>query len=647
MGAYDIYIEDSSGKKTGFMLAKDDDGKKMWRVSEAPPLSPRYGTGAVGYEQFPVEQEMVWAQDDWSDGFGEYKYKAGSDRYFESYNCDCRYKGQIILGPLETLTGDSGSAAIGISQYRPAFAEFGDTLYQATYSSGVMYVWKWDKTNQYFTNVLTDAAQTPFGLITYGDWIVLFGQAIYHYSTDGTSWTEITGASNHLGGVAVINNQLWRAEFSTPASGVRSCTDPTAWGNWSSVTEVGDRFAQINQLLDLEGVLLIGKEDGLYSIDADGNVAGLIPDIRPIRHDSNLNWMATHHNEAYLGLMFGGVLLYSGGVITNISPTLFSPHSAFFQCGSATGPLLLDILSDINYVYVLYHVFVSGVGYAIIIFAGRKQYVNGQIQFAWHPITQNLTNAYLGDVRACISTAGETGTYANPRMFLSESSGVLGRGCYFKLARGQMNPIYDSGYTFTATGYIYTGWWDANLTDVEKAFQYLVVDADDLSSTEYITFYYETDDSGTWTVIGKADIEGKTILSLPKIQVGDETREPTGRKIRLKIELTTGDSGSTPILKSFSLHAIPAFTPKRQFTLALQCADSVTRLNNTPDDKGAKEIRQAVWNYRKEVWPVTLTDVDGIEWLVKLQYPVQEQVIEKTTNWERHILVTATEATVS
>ena len=212
-----------------------------------------------------------------------------------------------------------------------------------------------------------------------------------------------------------------------------------------------------------------------------------------------------------------------------------------------------------------------------------------------------------------------------------------------------MNPINDTGCTFCTTGYILTGWWDGNLADVEKAFLYITVDATGLSATEYVTLYYETDDSGTWTVIGKADIDGKTTLSLPPVLVEDETRQPTGRKIRLKIELTTGSSSSTPVVKSFSLHSIPAFTAKRQFIFAVQCAENIPLKNLTFDSRSAGQIREDLWGFRKEVWPVTLTDIDGVEWLVKLQYPVEEQYIQKAEmrEPERVIAVSAIEAVTS
>jgi len=212
-----------------------------------------------------------------------------------------------------------------------------------------------------------------------------------------------------------------------------------------------------------------------------------------------------------------------------------------------------------------------------------------------------------------------------------------------------MNPVFDTGCDYTTTGYILTGWWDASLVDVEKAFLYLILDATNLTSVRYINVYYETDDAGTWTWLGGANIDGKTTMSFPATQVGDETREPTGRKIRLKIEFTTDSSSETPILKSFSLHSIPSFTAKRQFTFAIQCSDSLTLNNLSADRQGAAQIREDLWGYRKEVWPVTLTDVDGVEWLVKLQAPIEEEYIvePESREAERIIYVSAIEAVAS
>jgi len=500
---------------------------------------------------------------------------------------------------------------------------FSNETYNVAKSGSSCQLWKWDPGGPYWSSVLDMTTGYAYQVIRFDQWIcaIMGPSLVFYYSTDGSSWSNYTLNSTML---CVVNDQLWSARVNK----IRSCTDPSAVGNWSSETDIGGDDINIQELFSLENTLYILKGDGLYVYTADGEVQNILAEFE----GRDKNYYAAHvfHNEAYIaGRANGDLLRYSGSVILDISPQLFSPQSSYFAYNYAKG-----MASDSNWLYCVYGLTSN----QTVVFAGKERLGGGWV---WHPFAEDST----ADPLDCLITTATVYT-EDSALFINQDDG---KPRYIEIARGNVLPQNWTNYRFVATGYVLTGWWDANLTDVEKAFSYLVIDADDLSSTVYLTFYYETDDSGTWTVIGKAEIDGKTVLPLPKVQVGDETRQPVGRKIRLKIELTTGSSSSTPVLKSFSLHAIPAFIPKRQFTFAVQCADSVALLNATPDTKKAGDIDKAIWGYRKEVWPVTLTDIYGTEWAVKLQYPVQGEQGERPEARDREqvIYLIATEATVS
>jgi hypothetical protein len=636
--SYDITIRDASNKETGFMLALDK-GRKMFQVTEAPTFSPRYSTGPVDYEQFPPEQELVWSQNDWSGGFGEFLAGETSNRYFESHGLDCRFKGQITLGPLITAaTVAEGAALAGIGS---PMIDYKGYIYicVGTVETGVN-VYQWNGTN--WAGVLSAVdAYSGLGFTVYKGYLIYWStdgtNTKYHYSTDGTNWTAVTQSNMIFRGASVRNETIWAGYYEGTNSTVHSCTNITNSANWSTATTITTGRDVIFTLFTLDGVVYIAANGGLFSLDTEGEVINLLPELQYPLTNTAFYWPPSgtaFRNEAYIHIYPGGTIWkYVEGAVTDVSPQLFGPQTTFLA------NTLNYLTSGDDYIYAVFRN-VAEAPDCHIVLAGR-QTTEG---FVWHPFCK--FTSYEG-VAAWFSLFGvPAAPYSGSSfLFFSGGGGAAHKPSYIRLPRGHKTPDQDTNCTFdTTTRHMITPWVDYGLHDIDKAFRYFTMKCSGVTSARYIEVYYEIDESGTWTIIDKIIKPGDNSLPLPAMMIGDQDIEPIGKMIRFKIAMTTDSSASTPVIRSFAIHSILCPKPKRQFVIGIQCADNLPLLSGGMSNKTAAEVRDAIWGYRREIWPVTLTDIDGVEWEVKIMGPVQEDYIAGGQNIERTIFFTAVEA---
>lgn len=784
---HDIILKDVSGTETGLLLAEGEDRARMWQVSEVPMFPTRYSMGSPEYAQMAPESELVWAQDDWRGGFGEYKYTRGSNRYNESHDCDCRWPNQIILGPKLVGSADSGGSAVGWADYENSICVHEEYPYIIVGDGTDAIVWKWNESavTPYWIKENTITTATPGAVVSFSEWLVASyddsGTKKYKYlaaislkdslttgddasrsadsddweaqtftttsaytitavqlklarlggdnpgtvtvsirattsdlpsgsdltsgTTDGdtltagttgewreipltpyalsdatkyaicirngssphvviwrvdsdagyatgarcysddtgSSWTEDTSddymfktygmtayaevSKDVLKGLAVVKNQLWGVDSDNK---VLSCTDPTSAGNWSTATTIAYDW-DTQGLISIEDVLFVPREDGLYSFDAEETVSNLTPSYVPQSHPTNFAHMVTTHNVGYFTAQWNQVLRYEAGSIANISPLLYGPNSdlGLAKCHG--------ISAGLQWVYLLVSTDeaerAETTSHNILVFAGRERVIGDDVDFVWHPIV-DFDCKYPADLKLCgVGYGKKSADEYIPRLwFGAYDATTRGKIGTIKLPRGHTSPTEDSDYEFATTGYVYTGWYDADFVDIDKAFRYLTIDCDNVTSARYVTVSYEVDDGGTWYELGTATIEGKTTMKWDKLS---EALPKQGRKIRFKIAPTTDDEDETPVFKSFALHSVLRPEPRKRYQVGVKCADNLPMLNGTPDSQKAKTIADNLNKYRKEVEPLTLTDVDGNEHKVQMVEPLTETYIAKETGRSR------------
>lgn len=106
---YDVEIKDAKGKNYGFMLAGGTD-RKEWNVRDVAMFPPSLVTGGATYADFQPESKILLEETDWRKGFQDEIFETAK-KYHKTTDCDCRFKGKILLSPkkLTTLAFPDGS----------------------------------------------------------------------------------------------------------------------------------------------------------------------------------------------------------------------------------------------------------------------------------------------------------------------------------------------------------------------------------------------------------------------------------------------------------------------------------------------------------------------------------------------------------
>ncbi len=193
------------GTSYGFMLAKGQDGAKLWSVYDSPTLLPQYTGTEPGYGNYPPEREIVKAQSDWRGGFGHQFYR-NKPEYLSSSGADLRWKDHVIAGPLSvTTTIAAGATLLGTAV---KLVEYNDSLYLATTTT----VYKWNTGS----SLWVAESFTPGGTITdmcaySGLLYIAVGDSVNYWVTNGTTYFQSNSTVAKAKFFAVLDTRLFRA----------------------------------------------------------------------------------------------------------------------------------------------------------------------------------------------------------------------------------------------------------------------------------------------------------------------------------------------------------------------------------------------------------------------------------------------------
>ncbi len=135
----------------GMMVAKDENGKMMWKEYDDLYLAQQFFSGEPSYVNVPPERRLPLSQDDWRSGFGMEVYDPEDPkRYCSSYGMDLRHKGQAILSYGATAIAPTQYAAITIPNANcEAETSWTNGARDNTHAHGGTYGWKVDNATAY------------------------------------------------------------------------------------------------------------------------------------------------------------------------------------------------------------------------------------------------------------------------------------------------------------------------------------------------------------------------------------------------------------------------------------------------------------------------------------------------------------------
>jgi len=469
-------------------------------------------------------------------------------------------------------------------------------------------------------------------------------EGAYRHSPTGNSgdWTEATGnVPLYADFLAALNENLWRFNQLNVAD--NAAVAPAMGGNWSADYKVGDKSYDFTWVLNHRGILVIGKEDGLYSIDQYGNAEQLIPELRASSHELNFRRMLSWKGLVFMPMGGGGLWTWPGQPYDDLSPRRFAPHDPNYQ-GQVGG-----LAWDNNWIWATVQGsatdgVVSGSAYNVGLLAGAFIQDAYGARWVWHPIASYVDDEshYLIIFRAP--------TTNQPRMWVfrgtNAACGNTGdyTPSYIDLPRYTDNPLEatddqdtDYAYNFASGGSITFSKWDGNLRNMTKAFFSMTFKGSNLANVtsgdqRYIEFDYKIDDddwilaaTSGFTLEGDAEDDGVT--------VEEEFFFPsntTGKTLTVRFKLYTtvasGNPKETPVLElPFVMKCRVRPTSAKQVAFSVICEDNIA------GGLSAAQIRAAWDDAFNAEWPVTVVGPGGTEYTGTVQSPtpMERNVVRK------------------
>ena len=457
---HQIEIDD---KTKEFTLATRQDGGRQYQVTEIP-------LSVSGEGEISPDRALEFRQTDWVGGHGQGDFII-PDMYAEGQSIDTTNDGRVILGPLIYTVGISGDD-LGAN---PVSFKWYAAISKLMVNTSAKVFW-YDGTNFVAKTTLAGVLDlTEFAQILYlprGD------TGAYYSTTDGAAYTicdlDDTDAEKFIvsPNPAETADILWK--FAKPNE-VKSTTDGQAVGDggvqWGSANYIGDTSKDITNLMLLNNILLIGREDNLFELRTDGGVAPLYNDLLNNQSSNNFKYATNYKSALYFSLLTGMGEIFASGGLEVVGP--LQALQELEKLGSIVG-----LTSDRNFIYAA-----VDEGTNTIIYKGREITRYGVLRWEWCPFV------FLG-TNACATIEVVQHSASDRRLWF----GYGDNAGYVILSD---NPTADSAYRFCASGFVRESSRDANHRFWDKLLQYQETDTRGCTSTITIQPKYLKDTDTT------------------------------------------------------------------------------------------------------------------------------------------------------
>lgn len=169
-------------------------------------------------------------------------------------------------------------------------------------------------------------------------------------------------------------------------------------------------------------------------------------------------------------------------------------------------------------------------------------------------------------------------------------------------------PIND----YQTTGFIETSNFDAGIPSIDKLFHAITINFKKFASSQSIEVQYSTDGGSTYTSLGtaSASVDGTDVTS--KTFFFDGTTVSKTMKFKF---ILGGDGSNTPTLEAFAAQYVPIPIYTKQWTIQVNVADEVKRLDGRLVETTARELKSCL---ETSWWTKALLDFQDLDYATTL-----------------------------
>jgi hypothetical protein len=500
----------------------------------------------------------------------------------------------VDTAPTDTVTA-TGFAVVDTE----VWAFIGRDVYSWNYSTA-----QWNKGTvpNAATRIYRNGVAAPVGYVVAPSWNPADNTADrYIYKRDAdANWTRIgagTGASvkyfapgRTITGAAIV----WGGHIDGNVNEIRSSTDISGLGNWSSAIVVGSSAAPITALVDYDGQLIICKTDGVWSYRVESgpltsldvattvvHLDNLTPDFQFSSHPDHFRAAHAWNGRVILPLGNSGMLELRGNVLRDISLCISLPEQEHLH-GVVTA-----VASSANTLYILVRDTENGVYHVL---AGH---LDEQEEYQWESLADI---AYSG-----------TPTNAQYHTSMLVESVTSGATLHHRLLVGITDtggdypyviPLsdFDTAWAYTTgTARATTMVFDAGFPHFPKTFAEGAFEFDHLQAgLREIRVEYRVERDAEWSLLGTLPEAGASFpytfpLTFPASAATAQTLAfPAGTSgLTLELRFTfTQDASTTPCeLLRFRITYSLRNTPIETIPLAVYIADGQRLLNGSTESR--------------------------------------------------------------
>jgi hypothetical protein len=513
--------------------------EQEYRAKDLVYFGDKLVQGDYDYKSFTPDS--VWARNDWSGGDGRVRFEQAFPRRCKQTTADIRFRRQATKRlALQLATVPQSASVVGFVRFEGNdYAAAGRYVYRST-DGGITWTEVNDRgsgTVATHISVTSDYAGTdgPVLLIAYGD-----GTA-YTYSNNGSAFTNSSRAGDDAFATRFVNlqNRVWRLFQASDGevTTVSNTTDPdNAGAGWGGTVKLANSDAPANNLLSFDNAILIGKTDGLHSVETDGTTRHLA-DFGSLSDPVTCNMMTVHENQAWFN-QEDRIFAYNGQITVNQSTLRafesLGPEMADWSDGEVDGEPI-DGISAGGFLWVV--VRSNSGNYLVRCFNSTGQFEAGARGAGWS------TFVNLGTTEIT-SIGWSSNDGSNPTLLV----GTLTNIRYIIMPDRTLNPFADQSGNIryvTADDDLEFETYDAEMPDVAKQFIQAEIEVDNSSATAVQVLY--TIDGGSQQSLGSTTSDGAQTFRFPTNEDG------SGRRIDIIVRLSTTNSAQTPAMFNFVL----------------------------------------------------------------------------------------------